>query len=94
MSNRAKLAYNIFRGGFRDPGAIPHWDDVASWVRDVVTVAYLQGKLDGQAPFFECPECGKDIADEDEPHKPDCPKASTSASTECNPSEIVEGSQS
>lgn len=23
-------------------------------------------------PFFECPDCGKDIADQDKPHDPGC----------------------
>lgn len=45
---RAREAYNVFRGGFRDnPCPVPHWDDAESWVRDVVFVAYLQGHLDG-----------------------------------------------
>lgn len=45
---RAQTAYNIFRGGFRDNCPVPHWDHAPSWVRDVVRVAYLQGKLDGR----------------------------------------------
>ena len=49
---RAKLAYSVFRGGFRkDADAPPHWDDLPTWVRDAVTVAYLQGKLDGSTKF-------------------------------------------
>lgn len=47
---RAKLAYNIFRGGFRGDVPVPHWDEAPSWVRDVVKAAYMQGKLDAKAP--------------------------------------------
>lgn len=49
---RIKLAYSIFRGGFRSdkPCPVPHWDEAPSWVRDVAKVAYLQGKLDAAAP--------------------------------------------
>jgi len=50
MSERAKLAYDTFRGGFRDaPCPIPRWDDAEAWVRDAVTVSYLQGTLDGNS---------------------------------------------
>ena len=45
-AERAKLAYDTFRGGLKDPGTIPHWDEAPSWVRDAVVVAYLQGTLD------------------------------------------------
>jgi hypothetical protein len=45
---RAKLAYDTFRGGFRNnPCPVPHWNDAPAWIRDVVVVAYLQGTLDG-----------------------------------------------
>lgn len=46
---RAKLAYSVFRGGFREggPDAPPHWDNLPPNMRDAITVAYLQGKLDG-----------------------------------------------
>jgi hypothetical protein len=45
--DRAKTAYDTFRGGF-DASACPapEWDGAPPWVRDVVKVAYLQGKLD------------------------------------------------
>jgi hypothetical protein len=43
---RWQTAYEIYRGGFRKD-APPHWDDLPSWVRDAIKVAYLQGKLDG-----------------------------------------------
>lgn len=49
-AERVKQAYDIFRGGFKDPETMPHWDDAPSWVRDAVTVAYLQGKLDAPQP--------------------------------------------
>lgn len=47
-ANRAKTAYDAFRGGFADPVAmkIPPWDEVPSWMRDALIVAYLQGTLD------------------------------------------------
>jgi hypothetical protein len=46
--DRIKIAYNTFRSGFSDPTKCPapSWNDAPAWVRDVVTVAYLQGKLD------------------------------------------------
>jgi hypothetical protein len=46
--DRARLAYETFRSGFRvdAPCPVPHWDDAPAWVRDAVHVAYLQGKLD------------------------------------------------
>lgn len=49
---RIKLAYNIFRGGFSSakPCPVPAWDEAPSWIRDVVKVAYLQGKLDAARP--------------------------------------------
>lgn len=50
--NRERVAYNVFRGGFRaDAKPPPHWDDLEPWVRDAVTVAYLQGKLDGSTHY-------------------------------------------
>lgn len=45
-TERARLAYDTFRLGFKVAVAIPPWDAAPPWVRDVVTVAYLQGKLD------------------------------------------------
>lgn len=48
--DRIRLAYNIFRDGFRKPSPVPAWDEAPSWVRDVVKVAYLQGKLDAAVP--------------------------------------------
>lgn len=50
-TERAKVAYDTFRLGFKVAVAIPHWDDAPSWVRDVVIVAYLQGKLDCKPPL-------------------------------------------
>lgn len=48
-SKRQQVAYNVFRGGFGDghPNRPPHWDDLEPWIRDALTVAYLQGQLDG-----------------------------------------------
>lgn len=44
---RARTAYDIYRGGFRTGAAVPpHWDDLPPYVRDAITVAYLQGTLD------------------------------------------------
>lgn len=65
-SERARVAYDAFRGGFKDDGIcpVPHWDEAPGWVRDVVFVAYLQGTLDApkQRSFYgaECqswPNC-------------------------------------
>lgn len=49
---RANFAFNIFRGGFPNghPNRPPHWDDLPPWIRDALTIAYLQGKLDGSIP--------------------------------------------
>lgn len=45
--DRIKTAYNTFRGGCREGADVPpHWDELPPYVRDAVTVAYLQGKLD------------------------------------------------
>jgi hypothetical protein len=44
---RARLAYETFRGGFVKSKPPPHWDDLQQWMRDAVLVAYLQGTLDG-----------------------------------------------
>ena len=47
-AKRAIIAYEAFRGGLisgLDP-EVPRWEDAPSWIRDVVLVAYLQGKLD------------------------------------------------
>jgi hypothetical protein len=30
---------------------------------------------DCKRPFFECPGCGKDVADTDKPHEKDCVRA-------------------
>lgn len=52
MQERAKVAYDIFRGGFR--GALrtpPHWDDLDVWIRDALVFAYAQGKIDGNGAF-------------------------------------------
>ena len=52
MQDRAKIAYDVFRGGFR--GALrtpPHWDALDSWIRDALVVAYAQGKIDGNGAF-------------------------------------------
>lgn len=43
---RAKVAYDTFRAGLKDPSAIPQWDNAPPWVQDAVIVAYLQGMLD------------------------------------------------
>lgn len=50
--DRIKTAYNAFRAGFADPAKCPAppWDEAPPWVRDVVTVAYLQGTLDRKLP--------------------------------------------
>lgn len=47
---RAKLAYETFRGGCSDITKVPRWDKAPPWIRDVATVAYLQGRLDGRPP--------------------------------------------
>lgn len=45
--SRERTAYSAFRGGFRPGSDVPpHWDDLPNWMRDVVAVAYAQGKLD------------------------------------------------
>lgn len=44
--DRERLAYNTYRGGF-SKNHPPLWQDLEPWVRDAITVAYLQGKLDG-----------------------------------------------
>jgi hypothetical protein len=44
---RERVAYNVFRNGFSE-NAPPVWDDLESWMRDALTVAYLQGTLDGR----------------------------------------------
>ena len=46
---RARVAYDTFRRGFRGSAPLPHWDEAPAWMRDVVRVAYLQGALDGNA---------------------------------------------
>ena len=47
---RERIAYDAFRGGFRRGAVVPpHWDDLESWMRDALMIAYLQGKLDGKA---------------------------------------------
>ena len=52
MQERAKIAYDVFRGGFRTAGmAPPHWDKLESWMRDALVVAYAQGKIDGNGAF-------------------------------------------
>lgn len=43
--SRERLAYNTYRGGF-SRNHPPLWQDLEPWVRDAITVAYLQGKLD------------------------------------------------
>jgi hypothetical protein len=54
---RARLAYETFRGGFSDVTKIPRWEKAPGWIRDAVLVAYLQGTLDAPRPFYgaECP---------------------------------------
>lgn len=50
MTERAQVAYAAFRGGFRDDAkAPPHWNDLETWMRDALKVAYLQGRLDGKS---------------------------------------------
>jgi hypothetical protein len=49
MNDRAELAYSIYRGGFSDAAKMPpHWSELPSWIRDAITVAYLQGKTDAR----------------------------------------------
>lgn len=60
--DRAKLAYDTFRGGIKGASKVPEWENTPGWVRDAVLVAYLQGKLDAPRPFHgaECmnwPNC-------------------------------------
>lgn len=47
-AKRARVAYDTFRNGcpFGGFGSAPEWEKAPVWVRDVVLVAYLQGKLD------------------------------------------------
>lgn len=44
--DRERLAYNTYRNGF-SKNHPPHWQNLEPWVRDAITVAYLQGRLDG-----------------------------------------------
>lgn len=57
--DRARVAYDTFRGGFRSdaPCPVPHWNDAPTWVRDVVLVAYLQGTLDKVPLDDKCIQC-------------------------------------
>jgi hypothetical protein len=62
---RTKIAYDTFRGGFRDGTCpVPHWDEAPSWVRDVARVAYSQGFLDGMSKG-EARAAARYIADAD-----------------------------
>jgi hypothetical protein len=47
-TERARVAYETFHGGFSAGAPFPAWDEAPSWLRDVVRVAYLQGTLDGR----------------------------------------------
>lgn len=47
--DRAKLAYETFRNGLKNPDDIPTWGKASSWIRDIVIVGYLQGRLDALA---------------------------------------------
>lgn len=52
MQERAKLAYDVFRGGFRTAGMTPpHWDKLESWMRDALVFAYAQGNIDLNGVF-------------------------------------------
>lgn len=45
--DRAQTAYNAYRNGFSRGHILPPpWNELESWMRDAVIVAYLQGKLD------------------------------------------------
>ena len=48
--DRAKLAYETFRNGLKNPDDIPTWEKATSLIRDIVMVGYLQGRLDALAP--------------------------------------------
>ena len=42
-----ELAYDVFRNGCTKDKP-PAWDNLEPWMRDAMTVTYLQGKLDGR----------------------------------------------
>lgn len=44
--SRERLAYDIFRNGF-SKNRPPSWQELEPWMRAALTVAYLQGALDG-----------------------------------------------
>lgn len=48
-------------------------------LRNIVARALRDSVQPTARPFFECPDCGKDIADEDEPHATDCSRAATAS---------------
>jgi hypothetical protein len=43
---RERVAYDTYRNGF-SKNHPPLWQHLEPWMRDAITVAYLQGKLDG-----------------------------------------------
>lgn len=55
--DRAKMAYETYRAGINN---CPHppWEQAAPWIRDIVTVGYLQGTLDGAIRPDDACECG------------------------------------
>lgn len=67
----AQVAYNIFRGGFRNPNPPPHWDELEPWVREAVVFSYRQGQIAHQqsVPKTNCPYCG---ATPNQAHDPNC----------------------
>lgn len=45
---RVRMAYSAFIGGFTGFCPAPRWDEASPWIRDIVKIAYLQGKLDAK----------------------------------------------
>jgi hypothetical protein len=45
-NDRARVAYETFRSGLKDPNQIPGWLFLMAWQRDMMLVAYLQGRVD------------------------------------------------
>lgn len=50
VGDQPRAVYENFCNGFgSQANRPPFWKDLEPWIRDAITVAYLQGKLDGKS---------------------------------------------
>ena len=51
---KTKAAYEVFLSVYVGGEKIPAWDDLPSWLRDALAIAYLEGRKEGWKRLSAC----------------------------------------